>query len=80
MTAVTLTVVYDEAEAEIVCGMLRANGIECGHRRSGMATAAWAGGFETGGIEVLVGEDDLPAAQALLPDDEPVAGSTDDPG
>lgn len=66
--AVTLTVVHDEAEAEMLCGMLRANGIECSYRKTDIAAGAWTGGFARGGpIEVLVGERDRSAALELLP-------------
>jgi hypothetical protein len=66
---VTLTVVTNETEADVLCGMLRANGIECFQRRTELAgglTAVLASG---GGMEVLVDEGDLSGAQALL--DEP---------
>jgi hypothetical protein len=69
MSAVTLTVVGDEMEAEIVCGMLRTNGIKCAHRRSNMSAGAgtYGGGFAIGGpTEVLVGEDQIGAARKLL--------------
>jgi hypothetical protein len=66
---VTLKVVGDEMEAEIVCGMLRTNGIKCSYRRSNMSAAAgtYGGGFAIAGpTEVLVEEDDLDAARKLL--------------
>jgi len=69
MSAVTLTVVGDEMEAEIVCGMLRANGIKCAYRRTNMSAGAgtYGGGFAIAGpTEVLVDEDDLDAARKLL--------------
>jgi len=65
---VRLTVVHDEAEAEIVCGLLRANGIECSYRKTDVAAGAWTGGFARGGpIELLVNEGDLVAGRRLLP-------------
>jgi hypothetical protein len=69
MSAVTLTVVGDEMEAEIVCGMLRTNGIKCAHRRSNMSAGAgtYGGGFAIAGpTEVLVDEDHIDAARKLL--------------
>jgi hypothetical protein len=63
---VPLTVVANETEAEIICGELRAAGIECGHRpaaSSGMGTAFM------GPHEVLVGPDDLEAARDLVASD-----------
>jgi hypothetical protein len=35
-----LTVVHDEAEAEVVFGLLRANDIECSHRKTDVAAGA----------------------------------------
>jgi hypothetical protein len=67
---VTLTVVRDELEAEVVCGMLRTNGINCGHRRSDVAAgaAAYGGGSSIAGpIEIVVDEADVAAAKKLLP-------------
>lgn len=66
--SITLTVVHDEAEAEMLCGMLRANGIECSYRKTNIAAGAWTGGFARGGpVEVLVDEQDAVAARELLP-------------
>ena len=66
MSAVTLTVVHDEMEADVVCGMLRANAIECSHRKTNVA-GAWTVGFASGGpIEILVDELDLAAARELV--------------
>ena len=67
MTAATLTIVHDEAEAEMLCGLLRANGIECGYRKTDVAAGAWTSGFAGGGpIEVLLDERDLPTARELV--------------
>ena len=68
MPTTTLTVVGDEMEAEVLCGLLRANGIRCAYRKSNRAAAiAGASGWSIAGpTDVLVGEDDLAAAQALL--------------
>ena len=66
MATVTLTIVHDEMEADVVCGMLRANAIECAHRKTNVA-GAWSVGFASGGpIEILVDEHDLAAARELL--------------
>jgi hypothetical protein len=70
MDPVRLTLVGNEMEAEILCGALRANGIECTYRKSDPAAAisALSGGFAIGGpTEVLVHEEDLEAARKLLP-------------
>lgn len=67
MDPVVLTVVHDEAEAEIICGLLRDNGIECSYRKTDIA-GAWTIGFASGGpIELLVREEDAAAARELLP-------------
>ena len=65
----TLTVVANEMEAEVLCGSLRANGIACNYRKTDVA-AVWTLGTSAGGpIEVLVDESDLEAAQALVQTD-----------
>ena len=66
MGAVELTVVHDEMEAEVICGLLREHGIECGHRKTDMA-GAWTIGFASGGpTQVLVDEKALDKARKLL--------------
>jgi putative signal transducing protein len=68
---VTLTVVANEPEAEILCGLLRANGIACMYRTTdlaaGMADASSAVG---GPREILVEEEQLEEARKLLPDSQ----------
>jgi hypothetical protein len=68
---VTLTVVANEPEAEMLCGMLRANGIACAYRTTnlaaGMADASTAMG---GPREVIVAEEQLDEARKLLSDDQ----------
>jgi len=65
---VTLTIVHDEPEAEMLCGLLRTDGLTCSYRKTDIAAGAWTGGFARGGpIEVLVDEHDLEAARKLLP-------------
>jgi Putative prokaryotic signal transducing protein len=69
MSAVKLTVVGDEIEAEALCGLLRTNGIKCAHRRTDRSAAigTYGGGWPIAGpIEVLVDEADLERARALL--------------
>jgi Putative prokaryotic signal transducing protein len=69
VTPVTLTVVPNELEAEVICGALRANGIACNYRKTDMA-AGWTMGTTAGGpIKVLVDESDLAAAQQLVETD-----------
>ena len=71
MGEVTLTVVANEPEAEMVCGMLRANGIACAYRTTnlaaGMADASAAMG---GPREIVVDSEQLEEARQLLPDHE----------
>jgi hypothetical protein len=62
-----VTVVDDGAEAEMLCGLLRAKGIDCSYRRTVVAAGAWTGWACSGCIEVLVPENDLDAARELLP-------------
>jgi hypothetical protein len=65
---VTLTVVRDELEAEMVCGKLRANGIACSYRKTDFAAGAWTGSLASGGpIAVLVEGKDITAARRLIP-------------
>ena len=66
MGAVRLTVVPNEMEADVICGKLRANGIECGHRKTDMA-GAWTVGFASGGpTEILVDESRLDEARKIV--------------
>jgi hypothetical protein len=65
-SVVRLTIVRDEIEAEILCGLLRSSGIECAFRRTDVAAGAWEGTGVAGPTEVLVGARDLAAARALL--------------
>lgn len=66
VTTVRLTVVPNEAEAEIVCGMLRDRNIKCGYRKTD-AAGAWTVGFASGGpIEILVDDRDFISARKLI--------------
>ena len=60
--------VDDGAEAEVLCGLLRAKGIDCSYWRTDIATGSWTRWACTGCIEVLVPEQDLEAARELLPE------------
>ena len=69
MDEVRLTVVRDELEAAMLCGLLRTNGIECTYRKTDSAAAisAESGGFAMAGpTAVFVHENNLDAARALL--------------
>ena len=65
---VVLTVVPGETEAELLCGLLRANGIECGYRDTDAIDSPMEDFIASGPREVLVHQGDLETARALLPD------------
>jgi Putative prokaryotic signal transducing protein len=67
---VRVTIVPGEPEAEVFCGLLRANGIKCAHRPTLEDDSAFEGfGGEGGNREILVDPADLEAARALLEED-----------
>jgi hypothetical protein len=66
--SVVLTVVPSETEAELLCGLLQANGIECGYRETDAIDSPIEDFIPAGPQEVLVRKDDLEAARALLPE------------
>lgn len=61
---VRLTVVGSQGEADIICSLLRVNGIRCGERAASVSVEG-GGGFG-GWREILVSEDQLEAARELL--------------
>jgi hypothetical protein len=61
---VLLTVVGSQGEADVICSLLRAHGIECGERATDLS--AEQGGGWGGQREVLVARADLATAQELL--------------
>jgi hypothetical protein len=63
---VMVEVVSDEPEAEIVCGLLRSAGIECGHRDTERIDSSLEDFTAVGPREILVHPSDLEAARALL--------------
>ena len=65
---VRLTTVRGEMEAEVLCGLLRSAGIECGHRVTEATDSLLEGIASDGPREILVHESDLDAARALLSD------------
>jgi hypothetical protein len=71
--AVVLKVVADEPEAELVCGILRSAGIECGYRDTEAIESPLEDFTAAGPREILVHEKDLEAARAMLVPDEPRA-------
>jgi hypothetical protein len=73
MALVQLAVVATEMEADMLCGELRANGIECMHQAAGyvadtfgspVASATYGEAVQTA---VLIDERDLDRARKLLP-------------
>jgi putative signal transducing protein len=74
MALVTLTVVNNELEAQMICGLLETNGIPCEYRNTSVGAAQYGSGvagviFGQGSTtEVLVEESRLEEAQKLLPD------------
>ena len=67
--AVVLKVVSDEPEAEIVCGLLRSAGIECGYRETDAIDSVLEDFSPDGPREILVHASELEAARALLGED-----------
>ena len=65
---VVLTVVPGETEAEVLCGLLGSNGIECAYRDTEAIDSPIEEFIASGPREILVHEADLEAARALLPD------------
>jgi hypothetical protein len=63
---VVLTVVSGEPEAEIVCGLLRSAGIECGYRDTDAIDSSLEDFTASGPREILVRGADLEAARDLL--------------
>jgi hypothetical protein len=59
---VRLTVVPSESEAEAICGLLRVNGIPCGHREADLTSQTFGGWWR----EVLVPEAQLKEARELV--------------
>ena len=66
--AVVVKVVANEAEADIVCGLLRSNGIECGHRETDAIDSVLEDFTPAGPREIIVRPADLEAARAVVAD------------
>ena len=71
--AVVVKVVSDEPEAEIVCGLLRASGIECAYRDTEAIDSPLEDFTAAGPREILVHAADLEDARALIGEDEPAS-------
>ena len=63
---VVLTVVSGEPEAEIVCGLLRSNGIECGYLDTESIDSTVENFIAAGPREILVREADVEKAKSVL--------------
>ncbi len=63
---VVLTVVSGEPEAEVLCGLLRSEGIECAYRDTQQIDTSLEDFMAAGAREILVRETDLEAAKELL--------------
>jgi len=63
---VHLTILPTAAEAELLCALLRTEGIDCDHRATNLAIGAMDGMPGGGPREVVVAEEHLARAQELL--------------
>jgi hypothetical protein len=64
--ATVVKVVSGTSEAEVVCGLLRSNGIECAHRDTDEIDSPLEDFIAAGSQEILVHPSDLEAAKELL--------------
>jgi hypothetical protein len=65
---VRLTIVPDETEAELIRGLLAAEGIQSMHRQTNFAAGAWDGWAVAGAREILVHAGDLERAREFVPE------------
>jgi hypothetical protein len=63
---VYLTIVPTEGEAELLCALLRTEGIDCDHRSTNMSAGAMDGLPGAGPREIVVAEDGLARALEIL--------------
>lgn len=63
-----VTVVSSEPEAQVVCGLLRSAGIECGYRDTPGIDSPLEDFIAAGPREILVHPADVDAARTLLED------------
>ena len=80
MPGVRLMVVADSMEADVICGLLRTEGIACDHRHTDMGAGAGDAIGTAGPREILVRSEDLARAQELVasqgdPDDAPAGAN-----
>ena len=62
---VPLTIVRNEAEAELLCALLRTEGIDCQHRSTNFGVGSMDG-LPGGAREVVVDKEHLERAQEIL--------------
>ena len=62
---VPVTTVADELEADVVCGLLRSAGLECGFRPTTADDSAFEG-LAGGRVEIIVHASDVEAAREVL--------------
>jgi hypothetical protein len=62
---VPVATVADELEADVVCGLLRSAGLECGFRHTTASDSAFEG-IGAGRMEIIVHEHDVEAAREIL--------------
>jgi hypothetical protein len=62
---IRLTIVGSEPEADLLCDLLRSEGIECMHRVTDVGAGALDGVAAVGSREVLVHQGDLDRAREL---------------
>jgi hypothetical protein len=65
---VPVTTVAGEEEAEVVCGLLRSFGLDCGYRATDAVDSPFHGIASDGPQEVLVHPSELEQARAVLAD------------
>ena len=62
---VPLTTVADELEADVVVGLLRSAGLECGFRPTAAVDSPFEG-LSAGRMEIIVHPSDLEAAREII--------------
>jgi hypothetical protein len=65
---VVVTVVSSEQEADVVCGLLQSNGIDCAYRDTEVIDSPLEDFIAAGPREILVRASDVEAARELLGD------------
>ena len=63
---VVVKVVSGESEAQVVCGLLRSAGIECGYRDTEAIDSPLEDFMAAGSREILVNQADMETAKELL--------------